>query len=61
MRMGAASVRSRRMVLEEYRTDLHAEILDTEDRDFKRDLKSKEEAIKHILEKLEFERTAQIS
>lgn len=48
-------------VLEEYRTDLHAEILDTEDRDFKRDLKSKEEAIKHILEKLEFERTAQIS
>ncbi len=48
-------------VLEEYQRDLHAEIVDTDDRDFKKELKAKEGTIRHILEKLEYERVAEIS
>ena len=47
-------------VLEEYQRELHAEILDTDDREFKKDLKMKEGTISHIIEKLEFERVAEV-
>lgn len=47
-------------VLEEYQRDLHAEILDTDDREFRKDLKAKEGTIKNIIEKLEYERVAEV-
>ena len=48
-------------VLEEYQRELHAEILDTDDREFRKDLKAKEGTIKNIIEKLEYERVAEVS